>query len=123
MEKMTKTQKYEAIKAILVNVDAPAELIELCDHECELIAAKAEKAAARAAEKKAEGDELRETVHNLLTNEYQTAQDLTDAIANEEVTRNKVIARLTQLVNAGIAEKADAKTEDGKNVKVYKLAE
>ena len=75
-EKMTKTEKYEAIRAILVEAGADEELVALCDHEVELIAAKAEKAKARAAEKKADGDELRATIESLLTDTPQIPRPL-----------------------------------------------
>ena len=43
-------------------------------------------------------------------------------INDEEVTKAKVTARLTQLVKAEIAEKTDVKNEEtGKTVKAYKL--
>lgn len=122
MEKMTKTQKYDAIIEVLTNAGADEELIELCNTEKAAIAAKAVKAQERAAQRKADGDALRATVQGLLTNEYQTADQITAAIGDEEITRAKVISRLSQLVKAEIAEKADAKTEEGKTIKVYKLA-
>lgn len=122
MEKITKTQKYEAIIDILEKNNAPEDLIELCKTEIAAIAAKAIKAQERAAQKKADGDALRATVQSLLTEEYQSADQITAAIDDEEITRAKVISRLSQLVKAEIAEKADAKTEEGKTIKVYKLA-
>lgn len=121
--KMTKIEKYAAIRAILEGANADAELIALCDHETELLMAKAEKAKVRAAEKKEAGDELRAIVLAHVTDEFQSADDITAAIEGvEDLTRGKVINRLSALAKAGLVEKADAKTDDKRTVKVYKLA-
>lgn len=124
-KKLTKKDYYNLIKGIIENTEVEGKdgLMEFIDKQVAQIEAKAEKAKERAAEKKTVGDELREIVKGALTNEYQTANDITEKIDDEEVTKAKVVARLTQLVKAGEVEKADAKTEDNKNVKVYKLAE
>ena len=124
-KKLTKKDYYNLIKGIIENTEVEGKdgLMEFIDKQVAQIEAKAEKAKERATEKKVVGDELREIVKGALTNEYQTANDITDKIDNEEVTKAKVVARLTQLVKAGEVEKADAKTEDNKSVKVYKLAE
>ena len=74
-----------------------------------------------AAEKKAEGDALRDAVQAVLTEEYQTINDIASQVEGEEITKAKITARLTSLVKNGLAEKADVKTEDGKTVKAYKL--
>ena len=124
-KKMTKKDYYAKIKEIIekTNEEEKDALIEFIDKQVTQIETKAEKAKERAAEKKVAGDELRELVKSILTNEYQSADDITNKINNEEITKAKVIARLTQLVNSNEVEKADAKTEDNRNVKVYKLAE
>ena len=93
------------------------------DNQVTMLDAKAEKAKARAAEKRAEGDELRATVKAVLTNEFQGIEDILPQVEGEEITKAKIIARLTQLVKAGEVEKAKAKTEDKKEITVYKLAE
>lgn len=123
-KKMTKKDYYSEIKEIIekTNIAEKDELIEFIDKQVSQIDAKAEKAKERAAEKKVAGDEIRETIKSLLTNEYQTADEITSKINDEEITRAKVIARLTQLVNLNEAEKTDIKTEDGKNLKAYKIA-
>lgn len=123
-KKMTKKDYYGLIKDIIENTDVENkdELLEFVNKQVSQIEAKAEKAKARAIEKKTTGDELRETIKNLLTTELQTADSLTEQINDENVTRAKVIARLTQLVKLGEAEKDDVKTEKGRNVKGYKKA-
>lgn len=86
------------------------------------IAAKAEKAKAYVAKKKAEGDELKEAVAAVLTEELQTREDILAALdADEDVTIAKVGARLTALVKVGQAVKEEMKTVTGKKMG-YKLA-
>lgn len=124
-KKMTKKEYYDLIKNVIEGTDVAEkdELIEFINKQVAQIEAKAEKAKARAAEKRIAGDALREKVKSILTNELQTADEITNQIEDEEeISRAKVIARLTQLVKNGEAEKADIKV-DSRNVKAYKLAE
>ena len=81
--------------------------------------AKNEKAKVRAAEKRAEGDELRAKIAGILTDEFQTGEEITAEIGDPEVTKAKVIARLTQLVKNGEAHKTTIKTEDNRKVVAY----
>ncbi len=122
VKKLTKKDYYEMIKGIVVesDVENKDELVAFVDKQVEAIDTKAEKAKERAAEKKANGDALRERVERLLTDEYQTADDIFEKVEGTDLTKAKIVARLTQLVKADIAEKAQAKTEDGKKVMVYK---
>ena len=126
-KKMTKKDFYEMLKEI-VRGDASVEmtveqgeLIDFLDKQIALIDAKAEKAKARNAEKKANGDELRDVVQSILTNDFQTIDAIVAQIEGEEVTKAKVTARLTSLVNNGIAEKTDVKDDEGRKLKAYKL--
>jgi predicted transcriptional regulator len=58
----------------------------------------------------------------LLTDEYQSAEAIAEQIDDPEVTKAKVVARLTQLVKAGVADKEQVKAEDGRKIMNYKLA-
>lgn len=120
--KLTKKDYYGMIKEILENaeVENKDELVAFVDKQVEAIDTKAEKAKERAAAKKVDGDALRAQVEGLLTDEYQTADDILAQSQGDDLTKAKIVARLTQLVKAEIAEKAQAKTEDGKKVMVYK---
>ena len=122
-KKVTKRDYYEMLKEIVVNanVEGATELVEFIDKQVELIDTKAEKAKARNAEKKANGDELRDVVQAILTDEFQTIDAIVAQIEGEEITKAKVTARLTSLVNNGIAEKADVKDDEGRKLKAYKL--
>ena len=136
MEKITKRAMYEALATVAANggnvfagvADITDEdLKAFCENEIALLDSKAEKARARAAAKKAEGDELTDVVRSLLTDEYQTIADIAAQIKGEDVTPAKVTYRLTQLVKTGVAEKAEvsvAGKDGGKARKCcgYKLA-
>ena len=122
-KKVTKRDYYEMLKEIVLNanVEGTTELVEFIDKQVSLIDSKAEKAKARNAEKKANGDELREAVQNVLTDEFQTIDAIVSQIEGEEITKAKITARLTSLVKNGIAEKTDVKDDEGRKLKAYKL--
>lgn len=122
-KKMTKKDYYTLIKEKVeeTNIEEKDELIEFINKQISQIEAKAEKAKIRAIEKQKAGDELRDKVKSILTNELQTADAIVAQIDDEDVTKAKVIARLTQLVKNDDVEKEDVKTEDGRSVKAYKI--
>lgn len=122
-KKITKREYFEMLKEIVneSNSENKGELIYFIESQIASIETKAAKAKERAAAKKAMGDELRETVKSVLTNEFQTADEITAKVDVEDISKNKVIARLTQLVNLGEVEKTDVKDESGKTRKAYKL--
>lgn len=122
-KKLTKKDYYGMLKDIVLtsDVDNKEELEAFIDRQIEIIDNKAEKAKERAAEKKAEGDELRAAIKSVLTEDYQSADDILAQLEGEDLSKAKIIARLTQLVNNGDAEKAQAKAEDGKKFMTYRL--
>ena len=121
--KVTKKDWYAQIRAVVEASDNEQRegILGFIDHEVELLEAKAAKAAERAASKKADGDELRNAVQAVLTDELQTIDAITAQIEGEDITKAKVTARLTQLVKAGVATKDMVKTEDSRKVTAYKL--
>ena len=121
--KVTKKDWYAQIRAVVEASDNEQKegILGFIDHEVELLEAKAAKAAERAASKKADGDELRNAVKAVLTDELQTIDAITAQIEGEDITKAKVTARLTQLVKAGVATKDMVKTEDSRKVTAYKL--
>ena len=127
-KKITKKDYYAMLKEIVEESKdieteiSKEELLEFINKQVASINAKAEKAKEKAAEKKANGDELREVVQSVLTEEYQTIDNIVSQIKGEEVTKAKITARLTSLVKAGLATKSDIKNgETGKIQKAYKL--
>lgn len=124
-KRITKRDNYEALKEIVEksNVENAEMLVEFINKQIEMIDNKSAKAKEKAAEKRAEGDELRAVIKSVLTNEYQTVDAITAQIEGEDITKAKVVARLTQLVNNGEAVKEQGKSEDNKKVMKYKLAD
>ena len=124
-KRLTKKDLYGMAREIVENSEAEGKdaLIEFIDRQVEILENKAAKSKERAAEKRAAGDELRGTIKSVLTSEYKTADEITALVDDEEVSKAKVIARLTQLVNLGEVEKTDVKTEDNRTIKAYRLAE
>lgn len=120
MEKMTKNQMFSLIAELCAD---NADVVAFCEAEQAKLAAKAEKAKARAAEKKAAGDELYAEVVNCVTEELQTADEI--YVANfadvEDLSLAKIRARLSQAVKNGVVAKETVKVE-GKNKVAYKLA-
>lgn len=94
---------------------------EFIAKEIESLDKKAASAKARAEKVKAEGDELRETVFNALsTNTAMTIREIQTAIGDEDLSAQKITARLTQLVKLERVEKTEVsvKGSDGKSRKV-----
>lgn len=122
-EKMTKAMWFEEIKAIVEASEAERkdEMVVFLEAQKAQLAAKAEKARERAATKKVEGDELREVVKSVLTDEFQTIDAIVAQIEGEDVTKAKVTARLTQLVKAEVAVK-EAVAVEKRKMMAYKLA-
>ena len=129
-QKLTKKDKLTAIIATLTGAGTDVaidELVAYCENEITLLDKKAAKAKETAAKKKAESDELTETVAGLLTDELQTIADITAQIDDEDVTTHKVTYRLTQLVKSGVAVKDEVSVpgKDGqkaRKIAAYKLA-
>lgn len=116
--KMTKTEMFSKIAEICADY---ADIVEFCDAEKAKLAAKAEKAKARAAEKRAAGDELYNAVLDCVGSELITAEAVLDMLEGEDLTVAKVRARLSQGVKNKKLVKETVKT-DGKNKVHYKKA-
>jgi len=124
MAKETKVTKVQVLEAIIglakgeeITVDTN-DIIEYAETTIAQLAAKAEKAKERAAQKKAYGDPLKDAVLEVITNEFQTVEEIAAQIKGEDVTNAKIVARLTALVKAGEVNKTDIKV-DGKTRKAY----
>ena len=125
--KITKKDFFAAIRTMVEGVetvgDIPADkVLEFIDTQVAQIDAKAAKAKERAAKAKAEGDELTKAIESVITAEFQTADAITEQIDFEDITKSKVVARLTKLVAAEKVVKEQIKTEDGRKVMAYKFA-
>lgn len=125
--KMTKRDYFNELKDMAIDAER-IDLANFCDHQIELLDAKAAKAKAVAATKKAAGDELTDMVLAALTSEFESIADIAARIEGEDVTVSKVSYRLNALAKAGKAVKGElaiAGAEGGKTRKVvaYAVAE
>lgn len=117
-----KQQEFEVTLENEVTVTA-LDILNYASVTIDQINAKAARAAEKAREKAAEGDALVPVVKEKLTDEFKTVESIVEEIGQEDVTRNKVVARLTKLVKEGVVVKDSIKVEGKKNkVTVYKLA-
>lgn len=81
-----------------VDVDAIRNYIE---NEILLLDKKAAQSKARHDQERAKGDELRDRVYALIKPEVQVLNDLLTALNDNEVSQQKVTARISQLVKMG----------------------
>ena len=130
MEKLTKRSVYEA----LINYAATGvmsydgneitaeDLAAFAENEIALLDKKAVKAKERAAQKRAEGDELTDAVRAAMSAEnFEPIADIAARIEGEDVTVSKVQYRLTQLVKAGEAEKEQITVPATETTKARKI--
>lgn len=118
--KMTKKEMFNLIAELLAD---NADVVAFCSDEIAKLDAKAEKARARAAEKKAIGDELYTAVIGCVGTDLVTAEDVLAMFENEdgELTVAKIRAKLSQGVRNGALTKETVKV-DGKDKMHYRLA-
>ena len=94
-KKITKKEYYAMLKEIVEESKdieteiSKEELLEFINKQVASIETKAEKAKEKAAEKKANGDELREVVQSVLTDEYQTIDTILSQIEGEDINWDK----------------------------------
>lgn len=110
MEKMTKKEMYGLIAELCAD---NADVVAFCGAEIARLDAKAEKAKAKAAEKKAQGDELYAVIIEAVGDEFVTAEDVLANLEGEDLTVAKVRARLSQAVKNEVLVKESIKV-DGK---------
>lgn len=114
---MTNTEKFELIASTMADNE---EIVEFCNAQIASIEKAAAKAKERRAAKAAEEDVIIGKVEAALTSAPQTAQEIADAIGEEDITKAKVVNRLTKLIAAGKATKEQVKVEGQKGkVTVY----
>ena len=133
MEKMTKAMYFEVIRGIVEGLDAEAfpegvgadDVLDFIDRQVALLDKRAAASKERAAKKRAASDELTELIYTMIfeAEDFITADDIVEKIGDEEVTKNKVTARVSKLVKAGRVAKEQVKLEDGKKRMAYRIAE
>ena len=133
MEKMTKAMYFEVIRGIVETLNAEAfpegvtcdDVLDFIDRQVALLDKRAAASKERAAKKRAASDELTELIYTMIfeAEDFITADDIVEKIGDEEVTKNKVTARVSKLIKAGRVAKEQVKLEDGKKRMAYRIAE
>ena len=134
MEKITKREMYEALINLATTGELTYETVEgvvtvtgdalktFAENEIALLDKKAVKAKERAAQKRAEGDELTDIVRGAMSTEtFEPIAEIAARIEGEDVTVAKVTYRLTQLVKNGEAEKQELTIAGGEGQKSRKV--
>ena len=123
--KKTKAMYFSELREmVLAAVEDQAqqdELLEFIDKQIETLEKRKVAAAERAEKKKAESDAMTDAILAQIGNEPITVDEIVIALDSEEVTRNKVTARLGKLVKAGTIVKEPVKVEGNKRM-AYRLA-
>lgn len=105
------TELKEIVSAAQLDEDKEIMYLDFIDRQIASIDKRAETAKARAEEKKVASDALTDAIYDLITDEPKTVEDIVGEIDDEEVTRNKVTARLGKLVKSGLVKKETVKIE------------
>ena len=121
--KMTKVDYFEQLAGIVEasDVENKEDILKFIQGSIETLENRKKAAQERAEKKKNEPDELADAVKAVLSEELQTADDIAAQIEGEDVTKQKVVARLTKMVNAGTVRKDSVKTDDKRKVMGYAL--
>ena len=97
-------------------------LIEFAKNEIALLDKKAESAKARAEKAHVQGDEMRDTIYSILpTDEFVSLGEIAKALGDEDVTPQKISARLGQLVKLNKVERGEISVPATETSKARKL--
>lgn len=126
MEKKTKAIYFAELKDIVTaaveDEETKNSYLDFIDKQLEALNKRREAAVKRAEKKKAESDALTEEIYAILSEDKDTTVDeIVVTFNTEEITRNKVTARLGKLVKAGLVAKTYVKV-DGKKRTAYRKA-
>ena len=124
--KKTKVMYFTELREMIMNAvndeEKQDELLAFIDKQIETLEKRKEAAATRAAKKKEESDALTEEILGLIGEDLVTVDEIVVAINREDVTRNKVTARLGKLFKNGAIVKETVKVDGNKRM-AYKLAD
>ena len=124
--KKTKVMYFTELREMIMNLvndeEKQDELLAFIDKQIETLEKRKEAAATRAAKKKEESDALTEEILGLIGEDLVTVDEIVVAINREDVTRNKVTARLGKLFKNGAIVKETVKV-NGNQRMAYKLAD
>lgn len=111
----------EMVMAAVEDQAQQDELVEFIDKQVETLEKRKVAAAERAAKKKVESDALTDSILAQIGENLITVDEIVVALDSEDVTRNKVTARLGKLVKAGMIVKETVKVDGNKRM-AYRLA-
>lgn len=124
--KKTKVMYFTELREMIMNAvndeEKQDELLAFIDKQIETLEKRKEAAATRAAKKKEESDALTEEILGLIGEDLVTVDEIVVAINREDVTRNKVTARLGKLFKNGAIVKETVKVDGNKRM-AYRLAD
>jgi deoxyadenosine/deoxycytidine kinase len=122
--KKTKAMYFAELREMVLEVvqdqEQQDELVEFIDKQIETLEKRKVAAAARAEKKREESDELTEAIFAQIGEDLITVDEIVVALDSEEVTRNKVTARLGKLAKAGRIAKEYIKVDGNKRM-AYRL--
>lgn len=128
-KKMTKIEMFTALKELVatsveIDEETKAAYEEFIDKELASIEKRKESAQKRAAANKEVSDALTNEILAIVQNSdtVMLVDDIVEALGNEEITRNKVTARLGKLVANGDIVKNTVKV-DGSRKMGYQVAD
>ena len=128
-KKMTKIEMFTALKELVatsveIDEETKAAYEEFIDKELTSIEKRKESAQKRAAANKEVSDALTNEILAIVQNSdtVMLVDDIVEALGNEEITRNKVTARLGKLVANGDIVKNTVKV-DGSRKMGYQVAD
>ncbi len=116
------TELREMVMDVVKDEEKQDELVAFIDKQIETLEKRKEAAATRAAKKKEESDALTEEILGMISEDLVTVDEIVVAINREDVTRNKVTARLGKLFKNGAIVKETVKVDGNKRM-AYKLAD
>lgn len=123
-DKKTKAMYFAELREMVIaaveDQEQQDELVEFIDKQLETLEKRKVSAANRAAKKREESDAMTEQILAQIGEELITVDEIVAAIDDENVTRNKVTARLSKLIKAGTIEKEAVKINDSKRM-AYRL--
>lgn len=122
--KKTKAMYFAELREMVENwVDREDqdELLGFIDNELAILEKRKAAASERAAKKRAESDALTDKIYEALSDEPMTIDAILEVVADEDVTRNKVTARLSKLVKVEKVAKESIKIDGNKRMAYSKV--
>lgn len=127
VEKKTQVQYFTEIINMIHEIEGSEEYVQFLRGRIELLTKQGQAAKERKAKKAAErgDDELTTAVAAQLDSRLKTRDEITEALEGNfpEVTKAKVTARLSKLVESGFAGKIQLNVGQGRRVMAYALAQ